>query len=92
MELALPSVVSRRDFGVFLKGLPDEVIRAKGLVRFDDAPEEFFVFQKADRFDEPQFFPVGQTPRVATPLVLFIGPHLPEESLRRAVKNMDAKT
>jgi len=92
MELALPGVVSRRDFGVFLKGLPDEVIRAKGLVRFDDAPEEFFVFQKADRFDEPQFFPVGQTPRVATPLVLFIGPHLPEESLRHAVKNMDAKT
>ena len=92
MELALPAIVSRRNFSVFLKGLPDEVIRAKGLVRFYDAPEEFFVFQKVDRFDEPQFFPVGQKPRVASPLALFIGPHLPEAALREAVQGLASST
>ncbi len=90
VELALPGVVSRQSFGDFLKGLPDEVIRAKGLVRFDDAPEEFFVFQKVDGFDEPQFFPVGKTPRVATPLALFIGPRLPEKNLREAVAALES--
>ena len=85
MELVLPAMVSRQRFGEFLKTLPDEVIRAKGVVRFADAPDEFFVFQKVDRFDEPQFFPVGSSPRVTTPLALFIGPLLPEDALRDAM-------
>ena len=85
MELVLPAMVSRQSFGEFLKTLPDEVIRAKGVVRFAEAPDEFFVFQKVDRFDEPQFFPVGKSPRVTTPLALFIGPHLPGDVLRDAV-------
>ncbi|MFZ4683062.1 MAG: CobW family GTP-binding protein [Terrimicrobiaceae bacterium] len=88
VELALPDAVSRQRFGEFLKTLPDEVIRAKGIVRFTDAPDELFVFQKVDRFDEPQFFPVGKSPRVSTPLALFIGPHLPESLLRDALKTL----
>jgi len=42
------------------------VIGAKGLGRFDDIPSEFFVLQKVEGFDEPQFFPVGQSPKLCT--------------------------
>jgi G3E family GTPase len=82
LELPLPERISKRTFARLLRSLPDEVIRAKGLVRFAENPGEFFVFQKVDRFDEPQFFPIGDTARINTPLALFIGPDLPEQTLR----------
>jgi G3E family GTPase len=85
VEVALPARVTRTGFGRFLKELPDTVIRAKGLVCFTEQPEEFFVFQKVDRFDEPQFFPIGKTPTQNKPLALFIGPELPEAQLRQAI-------
>jgi len=88
MELPLPESVSQSRFTDVLKNLPDEVIRAKGLVRFTEKPDELFVFQKVDRFEEPQFFPVGANPRVKTPLALFIGPELPEERIRTAVGSL----
>jgi len=83
VEVTLPAQVTRTEFGQFLKELPESVIRAKGLVCFADQPEEFFVFQKVDRFDEPQFFPIGKAQK--QPLALFIGPELPKEQLRTAV-------
>jgi hypothetical protein len=58
------------------------VIGAKGLGRFDDIPSEFFVLQKVEGFDEPQFFPVGQFPKLCTPLILFIGPRLSASNLQ----------
>jgi len=61
------------------------VIGAKGLVRFADIPSEFFVFQKVEGFDEPQFFPVGQSPKLCTPLILFIGPRLSASNLQAAI-------
>ncbi|GAT31583.1 GTPASe, G3E family [Terrimicrobium sacchariphilum] len=85
IELALPELVKKSDFSAFLRGLPDEVIRAKGLVRFIEEPEEFFVFQKVDRFEEPQFFSVGKEPTVRVPLALFIGPEIPEDRLRDGI-------
>lgn len=88
LELALPELVERKSFEKMLTSLPDEVIRAKGIVRFADAPKEFFIFQKVDRFDTPQFFPAGDSPRVSTPLVLFIGPSLPEADLRASIQTL----
>ncbi len=85
IELSLPELVKKSDFSAFLRGLPDEVIRAKGLVRFAEDPEEFFVFQKVDRFEEPQFFSVGKEPTVRVPLALFIGPEIPEDRLRDGI-------
>jgi G3E family GTPase len=73
-----------------LENLPDEVIRAKGIVRFKETPDEFFIFQKVDRSDTPQFFPAGKTPRVNTPLILFIGPELPEDKLRDALLTLES--
>lgn len=89
LELALPATVSSKVFSQMLENLPDEVIRAKGIVRFKETPGEFFIFQKVDRSDTPQFFPAGQTPRVNTPLILFIGPELPEDKLRDALLTLE---
>jgi len=88
VELALPETVADRAFRAFLKDLPDEVIRAKGIVRFAEKPAELFIFQKVDKFDEPQFFALGAGARLTTPLALFIGPQLSETGLREAVERL----
>lgn len=85
-QIGLPEVVERGAFLALLKGLPETVIRAKGLVRFA-GEGEFFIFQKVDRFDEPQFFPV-EKPTLPGPVALFIGPELPEEELREKVEGL----
>ena len=90
MELSLPDLVASKTFTHMLENLPDEVIRAKGIVRFKETPEEYFIFQKVDRTDTPQFFPAGKTPRVTTPLILFIGPNLPEDTLRDALLTLES--
>lgn len=87
LELALPEQVEKAAFQRFLKSLPDEVIRAKGLVCFKEEPGQRLIFQKVDRFDEPQFFPVEGEGTVP-PVSLFIGPELPEERLRAAVADL----
>jgi G3E family GTPase len=88
LELPLPDRVAKNAFSEFLRDLPEEIIRAKGLVRFIEDPGEFFVFQKVDRFEEPQFFPIGKAPRINKPLALFIGPDLPEERLRTSIAGL----
>lgn len=84
-EIPLPPLLGRRVFHALMDDLPVEVLRAKGLVVFDDDPGEFFVFQKVGADDETRFFPVGREPRVKTPLLLLIGPSLPVEALRERV-------
>jgi G3E family GTPase len=88
LELPLPDRVAKGAFHQLLRNLPQEVIRAKGLVRFVENPGELFVFQKVDRFDEPQLFPVGDTARINAPLALFIGPSLPEQTLRASIASL----
>jgi G3E family GTPase len=45
LEVPLPDHVAKGAFSRLLRDLPVEVIRAKGLVRFLENPEELFVFQ-----------------------------------------------
>ncbi|MFZ4775026.1 MAG: CobW family GTP-binding protein [Terrimicrobiaceae bacterium] len=85
-EFLLPDRVCQKSFREMLRELPREVIRAKGLVRFQETSDEFYVFQKLD--DDVQFFPVGPAPRVSTPLALFIGPNLPEQELREKIASL----
>ncbi len=87
-EFALPEIVSQKAFRAMLRELPREVIRAKGLVRFLETPDDFYVFQKMD--NDVQFFPVGPSPRVNTPLILLIGPRLPEDELREKIASLPA--
>jgi len=87
-EIPLPPVVERSAFDALMAELPEEVLRAKGLVVFEDAPDEFFVFQKVGSDDENRLFPVGRDPRVKTPLLLLIGPALPVEALRERASKL----
>lgn len=87
-EIPLPEILERKAFEALMADLPEEVLRAKGLVVFDDAPGEFFVFQKVGSDDETRFFPVGREPRVKTPLLLLIGPSLPVEALQERVAGL----
>ncbi len=87
-EFSLPDIVSQKAFRAMLRELPKEVIRAKGLVRFAETPGEFYVFQKMD--NDVQFFPVGPSPRVNTPLILLIGPALPGHELREKIAALQA--
>lgn len=87
-EISLPGKIRRQAFKLFMEGLPGEVLRAKGLVVFDEDPGEFFVFQKVGSDDETRFFPVGREPRVRTPLLLLIGPSLPVEAIRERVAEL----
>lgn len=89
-EIPLPEILERKAFEALMEDLPEEVLRAKGLVVFEDAPGEFFVFQKVGADDETRLFPVGREPRVKTPLLLLIGPSLPVEALRERVAALAA--
>jgi G3E family GTPase len=89
-EILLPEILERKAFEALMEDLPEEVLRAKGLVVFADAPGEFFVFQKVGLDDETRLFPVGREPRVKTPLLLLIGPSLPVEALRERVAGLMA--
>lgn len=90
-EIPLPPLVDRQRFCDWINRLPEEVIRAKGLVVFKDEPEEFVVFQKVDSGDEVQFFPVGKSPRIQTPLILLIGPQLPQEALNQSIGELNSE-
>ena len=85
-QIDLPELVVRARLEKFLGGLPDTVIRAKGIVRLVDSPDEYFVFQKVDRFENVQLFPVGKSVRQSHPLAIFIGPTIPEQEVRASAE------
>jgi G3E family GTPase len=87
-EIPLPPEVSRTDFEKFLSTLPEEVLRAKGLVVLREEPGEFQIFQKVGHDGPVQFFPIGQHPVLRTPTALFIGPRLPVETLRESLASL----
>lgn len=80
-EVALPALLAEADLRRALAGMPEEVLRAKGLayLRASAGGEpEWFIFQKIGRFDEVQLAPLGGEPAVEVPLAVFIGGQLPE--------------
>jgi G3E family GTPase len=84
-EIPLPAVVSKKDFEKFLSSLPEEVLRAKGLVVLREEPGEFQIFQKVGHDGAVQFFPIGRHPLLSDPVALFIGPQLPVEDLKNQI-------
>lgn len=68
--------------------MPEEVIRAKGLVRLADSPGEYHVFQKVDRSDAVQLLPIGPKSRLDTAVVVLIGPRIPEDEVRAAITDL----
>ncbi len=84
-EIPLPASVSKPAFEKFLSSLPEEVLRAKGLVVLREDPGEFQIFQKVGHDGPVHFFPIGQHPVLRKPTALFIGPRLPVETLRESL-------
>ncbi|HEY8902919.1 MAG TPA: GTP-binding protein [Chthoniobacterales bacterium] len=88
LQFDLPETVTRASLEKFLASMPEEVIRAKGLVRLADSPGEYHVFQKVDRSDAVQLLPIGPKSRLDTAVVVLIGPRIPEEQVRTAVADL----
>jgi G3E family GTPase len=88
LQLDLPEIVTRAALEKFLAALPEEVIRAKGLVRLAESPGEFHVFQKIDGVEAAQLLPIGPTSRVGRPVAVLIGPNIPEERVRAGAEEL----
>ncbi|MBM3379307.1 MAG: GTP-binding protein [Betaproteobacteria bacterium] len=88
LEVPSPPLVDREVLASMVAALPPEVVRAKGLVQFRDAPGEHYVWS-AMRGDPTLFHDRVPTPRLA-PLALFIGARLPAERLRHLVASLGA--
>jgi len=84
-EIPLPAFLDKLTFENFLNSLPEEVLRAKGLVVFREDPGEFQIFQKVGHDGPVHFFPIGQHPLIQEPVALFIGPQLPVEFLKAQI-------
>ncbi|HEY4305477.1 MAG TPA: GTP-binding protein [Gemmatimonadaceae bacterium] len=87
VAFGLPEVVSRDAFMVFVRTLPREVVRAKGLVRFADRPDEMFVWNRVDGrkvVSLDRSVPHG----AAQPVAVFIGVGMPSEALRVGVESL----
>jgi G3E family GTPase len=87
VALGLPDVVSRDAFMAFVRALPREVVRAKGLVRFADQPDAMFVW---NRVDGRKVVSLDRSVPHATaqPVALFIGVGMPNEALRVGVESL----
>lgn len=79
------AAVNSIQFEQFVKELPREVYRAKGILHFSDTSSRF-LFQYAYReSDYLKITPQGQVPDVA----VFIGEHFDQELIRTALEQME---
>lgn len=81
MELKLPDFVTRAGLEEFLRALPAEVVRAKGVACFPGSPPEAVLFQKVEGKDGVAIKSVGP-PAGFDRVAIFIGVQCPEESIR----------
>jgi G3E family GTPase len=87
VALGLPDVVSRDAFMAFVRTLPREVVRAKGLVRFADRPGAMFVWNRVDGRKVVSLDP-SVPHATAQPVAVFIGVGMPTEQLRIGVDSL----
>jgi G3E family GTPase len=87
--LPLNEPVERGVFQRFLSALPTSVFRAKGFVRFTDAPAQVHTFQQVRDQAELLVLPLDDAPAVATGLV-FIGPQLDEARIHELARGLNA--
>lgn len=84
----LPREVAREPFLQFVRTLPNEVVRAKGLVRFQNEPGVMFVWNKlpdGNRVELDKVTPHESAP----PSALFIGVGMPVADLATRVAQLD---
>jgi G3E family GTPase len=82
--MPLPTHVDRNAFVAFVRSLPPSIVRAKGLVRFTDTPQEMFVWNRIG--GRKQLLLDASSPHAtAKPVALFIGADLPLDILEAGV-------
>lgn len=81
MELKLPDLVSRAGLEAFLRELPSEVVRAKGVACFPGSPPEAVLFQKVEGKDGVAIRPIGP-PAGFDRVAILIGVQCPEATIR----------
>ena len=87
IALALPAMVAREPFLAFVRALPNEVVRAKGLVRFDNEQQAMYVWNRLpnrSRVELDRVYPHES----AQPNALFIGVAMPVDQLAASISAM----
>jgi G3E family GTPase len=85
----LPAAVDPAAFLRFLKELPPEVLRAKGIVTLTEPPGEKRSFQKVDH--EAEISPCALAePERERPRAIFVGPRLPREEIEARLRALVA--
>ena len=85
MELKLPDPMPAKSLQDWLNALPDEVLRAKGIVRFSDEPDRWFQFQYVEASaEEAKLYPLPAKPVVPACAVL-IGVKLNKEMIEAII-------
>lgn len=90
LKLGLPEPVSAAKLHLWLKSLPAEVLRVKGVARLTERPDQWFQFQRADEYEsagEAILFELPEKPLVPACAVL-IGVNLDEEKLHCALREL----
>lgn len=90
MEVDLPDPMPAAALQEWLKSLPEEVLRVKGLVRLAEEPDAWFQFHRVDAaHGEAALVPLSFEPSVPACAVL-IGVRLDEEAIRNALRRVCA--
>lgn len=88
--LRIPETVDRTDFQHFVGSLPESVVRAKGLVRFADAPDQVYAWNKLPdsrglHLEKPALDQTGR------PSATFIGVSMPVRELAEQLDELETR-
>jgi G3E family GTPase len=86
-SIPLPAVVKREAFQLFVRGLPNSVVRAKGVVYFSDTKHKMFIWSKVQGRKGVQLDEVASD-GAALPTALFIGAALPIQELSDGIQRL----
>jgi G3E family GTPase len=87
----LTAPLDRGAFQRFLGALPTSVFRAKGFIRLTDSPGKLHTFQQVRDQAELLLLPLENDEDITTGLV-FIGPHLEEDRIRKLAEMLTPAT
>lgn len=87
MQVELPETVGRVAFEAWLAGLPESVLRAKGVVELREEPGRTHVFQRVESEPSPVLIPLGSGKRL-TPVAVLIGCGIDEAAVRASVARL----
>ena len=83
VQIDLPAVIAAEDLLAWLKRLPAEVLRVKGVVQLAEEPDRWYQFQRVDEIKgEARLYELPQKP-VVPPCAVLIGVRLDESTIRQ---------